>query len=168
MQDDAQHWYLVHTKPRQEQRALDNLERQGYPCFLPRVRAEKLKAGRRVIDEVVLFPRYLFVRLRHDLHGPSWTPIRSTLGVTRLVTFGHQPARVPDGIVAQLQRQIDELSAVPRPLFRPGQPVRISQGPFAGLEAIYQMPDGEERAIVLLTLLQRECRLAVPLTQLRT
>lgn len=167
MQDDALHWYLVHTKPRQEQRALENLERQGYPCFLPRVPVERLRQGRRVLEPVALFPRYLFIQLRCDGHGPSWAPIRSTLGVTRLVAFGHQPARVPEGIVTQLQRQVAELGAVPQPLFQPGQPVRITHGPFAGLEAIYQMPDGEERAIVLLTLLQRECRIAVPLAQLR-
>lgn len=162
-----QHWYLIHTKPRQEQRALDNLQRQGYPCFLPLVQAEKLRRGRRVVEEVALFPRYLFIQLRSDLQGPSWAPIRSTLGVTRLVAFGHQPARVPDDIVTQLQRQVEELNASPQPLFQPGQPVRITHGPFAGLEAIYQMPKGEDRAVVLLTLLQRECRLAVPVEQLR-
>ncbi|MCS6811192.1 MAG: transcription/translation regulatory transformer protein RfaH [Tepidimonas sp.] len=162
-----QAWYLVHTKPRQEERALDNLQRQGYPCFLPQVPVERMRAGRRIVQPVALFPRYLFIQLRTDGQGPSWAPIRSTLGVTRLVAFGAQPARVPEAIVAQLQQQVAELSAAPQPLFQPGQTVRITQGPFAGLEAIYQMPDGEESAIVLLTLLQRECRAALPLAQLR-
>jgi transcriptional antiterminator RfaH len=29
------HWYLVHTKPIQEKCALDNLQRQGFKCYLP-------------------------------------------------------------------------------------------------------------------------------------
>ncbi len=33
-------WYLVHTKPRQEQVALENLQNQAYPCFLPQNRVE--------------------------------------------------------------------------------------------------------------------------------
>jgi hypothetical protein len=34
-------WYLVHTKPRQEDVALANLERQGYECYLPQLRIER-------------------------------------------------------------------------------------------------------------------------------
>ena len=33
-------WYLIHTKIRQERVALENLERQGFKCFLPLIRAE--------------------------------------------------------------------------------------------------------------------------------
>ena len=39
------HWYLVHTKPRQEGLALENLERQGYECYLPTLPSEKLRQG---------------------------------------------------------------------------------------------------------------------------
>lgn len=28
------HWYVIHTKPRQEQRALLNLAQRGYNCYL--------------------------------------------------------------------------------------------------------------------------------------
>ncbi|MGB5855002.1 MAG: hypothetical protein WBH20_07090 [Oceanisphaera sp.] len=37
---------------------------------------------------------------------------------------------------------------------RCGDRVRIEEGPFAGLEAVYQETDGDTRAILLLTLLQ--------------
>ena len=36
-------WYLIHTKVRQERCAQANLERQGYSCFLPQLRSEKLR-----------------------------------------------------------------------------------------------------------------------------
>ncbi len=39
------HWHLVHTKPRQERCALDNLDRQGYQCYFPTIPSEKLRQG---------------------------------------------------------------------------------------------------------------------------
>lgn len=162
-----QHWYLVHTKPKQERRALDNLQRQGYPCFLPLVPVESVRRGRLAVVEQALFPRYLFIQLDDSLHARAWGPVRSTLGVTRLVSFGLQPARVPDDLIAQLRQQLQDLAAAPQPLFQPGQTVRVTQGPFAGLDCIYQMPDGDQRAIVLLTLLQRPVRVPVPVQHLR-
>lgn len=162
-----QNWYLVHTKPKQEQRALENLQRQGYPCFLPLVPVESVRRGRLVVAQQALFPRYLFIQLDDSLQARAWGPVRSTLGVTRLVSFGVQPARVPDDLVQQLQQQVQDLATAPQPLFQPGQAVRITQGPFAGLDCIYQMPDGDQRAMVLLTLLQRPVQVPVPVQHLR-
>jgi hypothetical protein len=33
-------WYLVYSKPRQELCSLENLERQGFECFLPLIAVE--------------------------------------------------------------------------------------------------------------------------------
>jgi transcriptional antiterminator RfaH len=35
----------------------------------------------------------------------SWAPIRSTLGVSRLVTFGQIPAKIDDELIAAMQSQ---------------------------------------------------------------
>lgn len=155
------HWYLVHSKPRQEARALENLQRQGYDAFWPTVPVESVRQGRRVTQPQALFPRYLFVRLGQDRGAQAWAPVRSTLGVSRLVSFGTEPARVPDELVQTLQRQTRDLADHPQPLFSPGQSVRITQGPFVGLEAIYHQPDGDARVIVLLDILSKT--VAVPL-----
>ncbi|NDC62375.1 MAG: transcriptional activator RfaH, partial [Betaproteobacteria bacterium] len=74
-------WYAVHSRPKQEQRALENLQNQGYEAWLPMITLEKLRRGR--VTEVVepMFSRYLFIRL--DMEHTNWTPIRSTLGVSR-------------------------------------------------------------------------------------
>ena len=50
-------WYLIHTKIRQERLALDNLERQGFECFLSMMRAEKLRRGALQVVQEALFPR---------------------------------------------------------------------------------------------------------------
>lgn len=38
-------WYLIYTKIRQERIALENLERQGFECFLPKIKVEKVRRG---------------------------------------------------------------------------------------------------------------------------
>ena len=57
-------WYLVHTKPRQGKCAQENLERQGYECYLPVFPKEKLRQSSVVVANEPLFPRYLFIRNR--------------------------------------------------------------------------------------------------------
>ena len=63
------HWYLVHTKPRQEKCALDNLQRQGYQCYLPTRPSEKLRQRLLTLADEPLFPRYLFIQLGMDDTG---------------------------------------------------------------------------------------------------
>jgi len=161
------HWYLVHSKVRQEQVALANLERQGYLCFLPMLNAEKLRRGKLQVVQEPLFPRYLFIRLDTHTQSQSWSPIRSTLGVSRLVMFGQTPGRVGDDLIEQLQAQHTTQSPA-QALFQPGDRVTITQGPFAGLEAIYHMPCGEERVMVLLDILSKQVKMTVSPADLRT
>lgn len=155
-------WYLLYTRPRQEKVAHQNLLQQGYESVLPLLTTEKIQQGRLVITEEPLFPRYLFVRLEQDLSGKSWTPLRSTRGVSRLVTFGNQPARVEDRLVEALQVRSTHQQQQPQRLFSPGDAVTIDAGPFKGLEAIYQMTDGEQRALVLIELLSKPTPLRIP------
>ena len=160
------HWYLIHTKIRQEQHALQNLERQGFECYLPCVQAEKLQCGALAVVDEPLFPRYLFIRLGSGLEGQNWAPIRSTTGVSRLVSFGNVPAKVDDELVDAIRSQISGPAGLRRQ-FEPGQKVVITQGPFAGLEAIYQLSDGESRVMVLLNILSKTVKMYLAPTGLR-
>lgn len=148
----------MHSKPRQEALALEHLQRQGYSAYLPLIWIEKVRRNKALTLQQPTFARYLFVHLESGLQSKSWTPIQSTQGVSRLVRFGLTPARVPDALIEAL-REREAASQVVK-LFQPGDPVVITQGPFAGLQAIYQMSDAEQRAVVLLDILTRR----VPLT----
>ena len=152
-------WYLLHTKPRQENLALENLVRQGFTCYLPKIQLEKLRRHKLAHVEEPLFPRYLFIHLSDHESAPSWSPIRSTLGVSRLVKFGEQPAKVDDQIIKQLQQR--ENTQTPAPLYAPGDRVLITEGPLAGLEAIYHTQDAEQRSIILLDMLSRQVMVKV-------
>ena len=153
-------WYLIHTKIRQERVALENLERQGFACFLPLIRAEKLRRGALQVVQEPLFPRYLFIRLGTGQESQSWAPIRSTVGVSRLVTFGQTPAKIEDELIVQLQVKTDSAEVQLRH-FEPGEQVVVTDGPFVGVEAIYQMADAEGRVMVLLNILSKQVKMAV-------
>lgn len=161
------HWYLIHTKPRQERCALQNLEQQGYVCYLPTFPAEKLRQGILSVADEPLFPRYLFIRLGRGDSAQSWGPIRSTKGVSRLVNFGAEHARVGDGLIDLLKSEEETGRAEPKRLFKPGQRVRLSEGPFAGIDGIFQMADGERRVMVLIELLSKPVSLTVSAASLR-
>jgi len=159
-------WYLIHTKVRQERRAQENLERQGYTCFLPHIRAEKLRRRALVVVQEPLFPRYLFIRLDGGLEAKGWSPIRSTLGVTRLVTFGNQPSKLSDALVSSIRARTEDAVA-PKEFFESGQALVVAEGPFIGLDAIYQMRDGESRVMVLLNILSKPVQLSIETSSLR-
>ena len=161
------HWYVVHTKPRQEHRALLNLTQQGYECYLPLVDTEKLRQNVVKLVQEPLFSRYLFIRLDTGMAGKSWGPIRSTIGVCRLVTFGYEPAKVDSELIEILRRHQSGAAHEPVRLFQPGEQVQIKDGPFAGLHAIYQMGDGESRAMVLIEILSKPSQLILSPASLR-
>ena len=158
-------WYLIHTKPRQEALALTNLSRQGFECYMPMLRLQKIRQRKTALVAEPMFPRYLFIRLDTSGSGQSWSPIRSTLGVNQLVRFGGQPAKV-DGQLIDLIRSREQGPHV-QPLFSAGDNVTVADGPFAGLEAIYQNTDAESRSMILLNILSKPVAMRIDTASLR-
>jgi transcriptional antiterminator RfaH len=158
-------WYLVHTKPRQEEIALANLQRQGYKCYLPQMRIERVRRRKAEVATEPMFPRYLFIRLDSSDQGKSWSPIRSTLGVSQLVHFGARAAKVDDTLVDLLRQR--ERTLPTEAMFHSGDSVVIADGPFAGIEAIYQTADAERRAFILLEILAKPVSMHIDAGRLR-
>ncbi|PUE31196.1 transcription/translation regulatory transformer protein RfaH [Limnohabitans sp. Jir61] len=157
-----QAWYVVHTKPRQEARALENLQNQGFNCFLPTMQVQKLRNQKVQTITEPMFSRYLFIQL--DDQTQNWGPIRSTLGVSKLVSFGPQPAKVPHEFIAFLKEAPPETL---ERMFAPGDSVQVASGPLQGLEGKYIAHDGETRAFVLVDLLGQPQKLRMAVESLR-
>ena len=147
-------WYVIHTKPRKEALAAENLQRQDFETYLPWIKRIS-KRGARWVDVVEpLFPRYLFARL--DPGSQSVAPIRSTLGVTTLVTFGGQIRAVPDQVIEVLRHSEhaqDGVRIVAQRAFGKGDLVNVASGPFEGLKGVFEATTGRERVAVLLDIL---------------
>jgi transcriptional antiterminator RfaH len=158
-------WYLVHTKPRQEDIALANLHRQGYECYLPQMRIERIRRRKAEVATEPMFPRYLFIRLDSSDQGKSWSPIRSTLGASQLVHFGARAAKVDDTLVDLLRQR--ERTLPTQAMLASGDSVVVADGPFAGIDAIYQTADAERRAFILLEILSKPVSMHIDAGRLR-
>ncbi len=145
-----QAWYLIYTKPKQEQVALLNLEQQSYTTYLPKVMGLKRKQGRSIKTVLPMFPRYLFIQL--DDQTDNWGPIRSTIGVANMVRFGMEAARVPNELIEEIRvrEDADGVVTLPDKQFEKGQAVRITTGPFEGYEAVFSDRQAKNRVLVLL------------------
>jgi len=156
---------LLQTKVKQEQRAAENLERQDVASFCPMIRVDKISRGRRseVLD--VLFPGYLFVQLGES--SVSTTAVRSTRGVSHFVTSAGAPIKVPQGLVEQLRQRVTaDADVVMSQLPKSGAKMQVIDGPFKGLNAVFTEPDGNNRAIVMVTLLSQQVKTSMPFASL--
>jgi transcriptional antiterminator RfaH len=151
-------WYLIRTKPAREALAQANLVRQGYRVYFPRLEAAKPGRGS------PLFPRYLFICV--DVRAQAVGPVRSTVGVANIVSFNSEYAVVPDAVIEELRRRADpktgmhHLGVTAR--LAPGSPVRILAGVFDSLEGVFQRESGDERVVVLLSVLGRRTPVEFP------
>jgi len=153
-------WYLLAAKPKQEFRALEQLQNQQINAFCPKIKVEKLRRGKKCVVEEALFAGYLFVCISVD--SPHWHKVRSTRGVRDWVRFGGEIAKLPQALVEQLielDKNLQQQPVVSR--FNQGQKVRILSGPFAGLTAIYQQQEGESRSLILVEFLGQSNRLKI-------
>jgi transcriptional antiterminator RfaH len=151
-------WYAVHTKPTREEAALGHLMRQGYATYLPRCRRIVRHARRRQIVLRPLFQRYLFVGI--DRARMAWRPVLSTFGVAGVVCGGGEPLPVSPEVIETLRWREEEgvfdETALAR--LRPGDDVRVSEGPFAAfIGRLIEVRD-DERVSVLLEFLGRLVR----------
>ena len=160
-------WYLVHTKARQEDTAITNLQRQNFRCYMPMLYVEKVRRGKPVVVAEPMFPSYVFVQLDTSGQGQSWSPIRSTLGVRELVKFGGHPPKVDAELITALHEREQLQQSNPQALFAAGDKVVITHGPFAGIEAIYQTADAERRSMILLSMLNKPVSMRIEPGQLR-
>lgn len=163
MKPGKPNWFAVVSKPRQERVALDNLQRQGFECFLPMALnpyQRRTKKHREIIEP--LFPRYLFLRAIASVQNLA--PVRSTLGVVGMVRFGTELAVVPEPVIDHIRNKMEADSGLIRiePLpIKAGDKVRVFDGPLAGIDGIVAERSSAKRALVLMELLGRPTRVEV-------
>lgn len=163
-------WHVIHTKVREEFRALENLQNQGFEVFLPTCQVQKKSQGKIKLTTEPLFSRYLFIRLS-DVNSNCF-PIRSTRGVAQLLRFGQstEPVVIPDSIVQCLKQRCSQEEPLHQ-LFQAGELVEITKGPFKGLLGFFQklqtLPDGMTRALLLVEILGSVQKISLNLPHLK-
>ena len=155
-------WYVAQTHIHAETKAAQHLRRQGYEVYLPRYLKPRRHARRVDATAAPLFPRYLFVAI--DLSAQRWYSIQSTIGVSRLVTNGDNPAPVPRGVVDGLKQREDANGLIQlecRPRFVPGDKIRVLEGAFSDSLGLFEGITSQERVTILLELLGRKVRIGL-------
>jgi transcription antitermination factor NusG len=152
------HWYAIRTCSNHEKRVACELGARDIEHFFPVYASVRRWKDRRVTLDSPLFPGYMFVRLA----------LRDRLGVLQirsvvcLVGFGGIPAALPDEEMGILRAGLSErLRAQPHPFLTVGRRVRITGGPFSGLEGVLERKKNNLRVIVSVELIQRSVALDV-------
>jgi transcription antitermination factor NusG len=127
---ESTRWCVVQTHQHSESLAERHLLSQNFRTYLPKRRrtVRHARSVRTVCS--AYFDSYLFVSLA--VHQQSWYPINSTVGVRKLVMSKGMPIPAPYGVVESLISATDDDGILhPDVLLRPGQIIRIIDGPFA-------------------------------------
>lgn len=157
---ELQAWVAVNTQAHRESIAVENLERQEFEVYFPRL-LKRIRHARKA-DNVLrpMFPGYLFVKVHSNLQ--HWRPIKSTIGVRTVVSCGNQPSILSDTFIASLKaREIDGAIVRPDSPYQIGQQICLAGGPFDGLIGTIIEMDQKERLTVLMDLLNGRVKVNV-------
>jgi len=163
-------WAVVNTHAHKERLALDNLARQDFETYCPRIH-KRIRHARRVHHvQRPLFPGYVFISV--DPGRRRWRPILSTIGVRSLVRFGDRLGMLDDQFIQCLKAReqdgvIVRSQAIERPVnpYKAGEQVKINGGPFDGRVATILSASDKDRLVVLMDLLQNSIRTRIAVEQ---
>ncbi len=146
-----ENWYVVQTKPRKEEQAVNYLASKGIEVFNPLMKQVLSRRGKVVTTVRPLFPNYFFSRF--DLHR-DYALIKWGRGVNRIVGFGNYPSPISDSVVSLIRERTDKDNVVRKALhLKSRDAVRITSGPLKDLVGIFdRWVSDSERVRILLNL----------------
>lgn len=134
---DGRAWYVVHCYSGYENKVRYNLEQRIesmgmkdkiFDVVVPTEEEIEVREGKRKTIERRVFPGYILVNM--ILTEESWYVVRNTPGVTGFVGMGTQPTPLRPEEVAQILKRMEAEAPRIKVTFRPGERVRIIDGPF--------------------------------------
>jgi transcriptional antiterminator RfaH len=161
-------WYVMYTNPKKEAFVNGQFLDRGLETFFPYLQFDR-GYGRGIRIEP-FFPNYVFFYT--DLHSRRAYDLSYMPGVRGIVRFDSMPAVVPEGLLASLRQRLEpyEQRVLKKTewLFKPGDKVLITSGPFEGLEAVFEHGrSGQERAQILLKMLGSVTRAEIDVRHLK-
>ena len=140
---DERIWWVAHTKSRREKALTALLRREGIGYFLPLSEKHYRSNGRTRWSVVPLFSGYVFFR---GARIERYTALQ-TGHIARVIEVNEQERLIRE--LRQIERVVLMGAVVePFPFAKVGERVRITDGPFAGLEGVIEMRKGNGRLIL--------------------
>jgi transcriptional antiterminator NusG len=135
--EEGRAWYVVHCYSGYENKVRHNLEQRIetmgmkdkiFDVIVPTEEEIEVKEGKRRTVERRVFPGYILVNMA--LSEESWYVVRNTPGVTGFVGMGNQPTPLRPEEVSQIIKRMEAEAPRIKVTFKPGERVRIIDGPF--------------------------------------
>jgi len=146
------HWFVIHTKPRDEHRVKSHFQGMEIETLLPLCENLQYSHGRmsRVINP--LFPNYLFARLDLEHH---YYKVKWTRGVNRILGAGNEPIPISETVTQMLKNRMGDDGTVKLlEDLEEGDLVQITSGPLRDLIGVFQRRSSSgERVKILLNLI---------------
>lgn len=166
MQSQGESWFVAQYKPNSARIAERNLRQQGFCTLLPREEKTRRVRGKFITAPAPLFPGYIFVAF--DKTDAPWSAINATYGITRLVSFGKEPAEIPSPLISELMARCDATGLFqPTAKLQEGDLVRVTKGPFAEMIATIETLESDQRIWVLMEMMGANTRTAIDASALR-
>jgi len=137
LEEDGRSWYVVHCYSGYENKVRYNLEQRIetmgmkdkiFDVVVPTEEEIEVKEGKRRTVERRVFPGYILVNM--IMSEESWYVVRNTPGVTGFVGMGNNPTPLRPEEVAQIIKRMEAEAPRIKVTFKPGERVRIVDGPF--------------------------------------
>ena len=133
---EPQLWYVVQTKPANEERVKGNLLNQEIEAFLPLLGTYQYSGGNMVQRIKPLFPSYLFARLDLMLH---YYKVKYTRGVSKILGSGDGPIAISERVIETIRDRMGEDNLVKlEDGLQEGDLVQVTSGPLKDLVGVFQ------------------------------
>jgi len=150
--DVSKRWYVIHTKPGDEDRVRTNLQNQEIESFLPLLETYQYCNGSMIPKIKPLFSNYIFAKLDLELH---YYKVKWTRGVNKILGSGNEPVPISAKVIQTIKERSgkDNLVKLEDEL-KDGDMVQINSGPFKSLRGVFQkMMSSKGRVRILLSLI---------------
>ncbi len=136
----AKQWYIVHTYSGFEAKVKESLRQRAEALgmgevieeiLIPTEEVVEVRDGKKTRSSRKFFPGYILIKM--EMSDAAWHVVKNTPKVTGFVGPGSKPVPLSDEEVQRIVSQVAVAADKPKPKleFRPGESVRIVDGPFA-------------------------------------
>lgn len=152
-------WFAVYTKAKKEEMVVKLLTDAKLNCFNPKLMEKKLIRGKLTSKISSLFPCYIFIQFDKDT---TLNLVKYTSGV-RFVVGHDTPIPVNQEIIEIIQSKLVEgICEINQDAFRPGERVKIINGPFKGLVGIFEENlKARDRVIIFLDIISKQTKISI-------
>ena len=141
-------WYVVQSKPREEERALHYLKEKGIDTYLPRMEVVSVRKFKNVKTKKPLFPGYLFCRFKKE--DETLAHVRWTQGVKKLLPESVDPMPVDDEIVAAIHKLEQKDGVIRKKPLQKSDRIRVARGPMQDVLGIFDHWTSDQGRVMVL------------------